>query len=298
MGDRLRQQPLPRMGGKHAPDDPHRQAHPGRRNHGGTHPDSRTLEVGHAVARHLVRPSAAAGTRGGGRQHREEHGSDYRAFARRPGHQFHPHRPLYAAVRAGRRAHRPRRPRFHYSFSAEIGAGVRRACSSRELKFLDLRWRGADVGTSGDSQPSDLLPTNQAVRYARYVHHNSEHRRPFCAAPPRRTRQQHASAESALRVPASAQRRARRSLRVVGHTLVAPRSLPGHASEHAPYGRSCRERGLAPVSRTAAKLGPLRRIPCPEPQGQRPAGRRRGRRPGRTRVTAGRIESSRTSPRW
>ena len=25
---------------------------PGRRNHGGTHPDSRTLEVGHPVARH------------------------------------------------------------------------------------------------------------------------------------------------------------------------------------------------------------------------------------------------------
>jgi uncharacterized protein YndB with AHSA1/START domain len=30
----------------------HGRARPGRRNHGGTHPDSRTLEVGHPVARH------------------------------------------------------------------------------------------------------------------------------------------------------------------------------------------------------------------------------------------------------
>jgi uncharacterized protein YndB with AHSA1/START domain len=57
------------------------------------------------------------------------------------GHQFHPHRPLHAAVRAGRRAHRPGRPRFHYPFSAAIGAGVRRPCRPRELKFLNLRWR-------------------------------------------------------------------------------------------------------------------------------------------------------------
>ena len=125
---------------------------------GGTHPDSRTLEIGHPVARHRVRPSAPAGATGGGCQHREGHGGDYRAFACRPGHQFHPHRPLYVAVRAGWRAHRPRRPRFHCSFSAEIGVGVRRACSPRELRFLNLRWRGADADTRGDSQPAGLLP--------------------------------------------------------------------------------------------------------------------------------------------
>ena len=55
------------------------------------------------------------------------------------------------------------------------------------------------TGTRGDSQPAGLLATGQAVGYARCVHHDSEQSRHSCAAPPRRTRQQHASAESAIR---------------------------------------------------------------------------------------------------
>jgi len=58
------------------------------------------------------------------------------------------------------------------------------------------------TGTRGDSQPASLLPTDQAVGYARYVHHDSEQSRHFCAAPPRRTRQQHTSAESGAAVRA------------------------------------------------------------------------------------------------
>ena len=115
------------------------------------------------VARHRVRPSPPAGTTGGGRQHREGHGGDHRAFARRPGHQFHPHRPLQAAVRAGRRAHRPRRPRFHYSFSGAIGASIRRARSPRELKFLNPRWRPADAPTPAATASPKVcyLPTRR-----------------------------------------------------------------------------------------------------------------------------------------
>jgi len=106
------------------------------------------------------------------------------------GHQFHPHRPLYAAVRAGRRAldnHRPGGPRFHYSFSAAIGAGVRRARSTRELKFLNPRLRRADTPASA---ATGLAPCRPGGPIAHHVHHDSEQSRHFCASPPQRTHQQ------------------------------------------------------------------------------------------------------------
>lgn len=37
------------------------------------------------------------------------------------------------------------------------------------------------TGTRGDSQPAGPLPSDQAVGYSRYVHHDSEQSRHFCA---------------------------------------------------------------------------------------------------------------------